>query len=84
MTNTEIRIAAQKLYNQYVTAVYNDSCGEDDGTMNILCLRLIKACAWAKENNEYETMKSVCGQMFITSNLLRYAADEAFKTIFNN
>ena len=64
MTNTEIRIEAQRIFRQLVIATHNDAYGEDDGTMNILNCRMMKAIRWAKENGEFETLKAVCSNMF--------------------
>lgn len=82
-TNEEIRMAAQAIYRQFVSASYNDNYGEDDGTMNICCSRMIKAKEWAKGTGEYDTMKQICGQMFTKAGQeMRKVADECFQVIF--
>lgn len=83
MTNTEIRIAAQQIYRQLVIATYNDAYGEDDGSMNILTSRMIKAVEWAKENGEYDALKHICAGMYRDpmSGMMGFA-DECFATIF--
>ena len=84
-TNEQIRMAAQAIYRTFVSASFNDRYGEDDGTMNITCSRMIKAAAWAKENGEYNTMKQICGQMFSKAGQeMRMVADECFEVIFND
>lgn len=82
-TNEQIRMAAQSIFRTLVSATYNDKYGEDDGTMNISLGRMLKAAEWAKANGEYDTLKSVCGQMFSAAGPdMRMAADEVFETIF--
>lgn len=82
-TNEQIRIAAQQIYRQLVSAAYNDSFGEDDGTMNILLGRMMKAVAWSKENGEYATLKQICHQMFSAAGQgMRKEADECFEVLF--
>lgn len=83
-TNEKIRMAAQSIFRQFVSASYNDIYGEDDGTMNICCSRMIKAVEWAKTNGEYDEMKQICGQMFSKAGQeMRRVADECFAAIFD-
>lgn len=82
-TSEQIRIAAQQIFRQLVSAAYNYSFGADDGTMNILLGRMIKAVAWSKENGEYDTLKQICHQMFSAAGQgMRKEADECFETLF--
>lgn len=76
-------MAAQQIFRQLVIATHNDAYGEDDGSMNILTSRMIKAVEWAKENGEYEALKYVCGNMFRGGiDGMGFYADECFNTIF--
>ena len=84
-SNEQIRKAAQSIFRTFVTASFNDNYGEDDGTMNISCSRMIKAADWAKEKGEYATLKQICGQMFSQAGAeMRKVADECFGVIFND
>lgn len=84
MNNEQIRIAAQQIYRQFVSATFNDKYGEDDGMMNICMGRMIKAVEWAKKNGEYSAMKQICHQMFSKSGQeMRMVADECFEAIFD-
>lgn len=86
MTSAEIIQGAARIFRMCVTATWNDSFGQDDGTMNITMARLVKAVAWARENNEVEAMKRVLNNVaasYSTNIDMNIMADNIIDTIFS-
>lgn len=83
MTNAEIRMKAQQMFREFVTACWNDKFGEDDGSMNILLCRLMKAVEWAKANGEYETFRCYClGYKYGMGMEMAMIKQECYTTLF--
>lgn len=84
MNNNDIRMKAQQMFREFVTACWNDKFGEDDGSMFILTGRLMKAVEWAKANGEYETFRCYClNYKYGMGMEMAMVKQECYDTLFN-
>ena len=84
MNNNDIRMKAQQMFREFVTACWNDKFGEDDGSMFILTGRLMKAVEWAKANGEYDTLRNYCNNYKFGMGMeMAMVKDECYNTLFN-